>query len=446
MLRDAWTLAIETLSIVEQQQSGARLSLAKAIKRLGIQDTNALKLAHKLVFETLRRNNLIDFILNSVLAPQSLLDLKRSQRAFLRLYTYETNMTATDLETAANVAKLGRSILGWRELENVEHVLGLLISINSTTVVEGAEDAKRIGLSTYHPTWFVHYCYKLFGRREALNFLEKNGVPTPTYLRVNTLKATDENIPKKLEDEGITLEKEPQLQHTYKVVRSQKPLTRSQSFREGLFYIQDKASCLATVIANPNVGATVLDVCAAPGAKTTHLAQLMENNGAIYSVDYSRRRMRIWNDEIKRMGVKVAQPIVANARVPVATNLSADLVFIDPPCTSTGVFGKTPSAKWRLNKRSIFGMAKIQWEMLNTYSSYVKRGGHLVYSTCSITVEENEMLIEKFLQWHPEFEFEETLPKIGLPGLRGQQKCQRLYPHRHECNGFFVAKLLKECA
>lgn len=445
MLKDAWSLAIETLSLIEQQQLGTRLALARTMKRRGIQDTNAIKLAHKLVFETIRRKNLLDFILNSVLSPRSLHDLKRSQRAFLRLYAYETKMTATDLETAANIAKLGRSILGWRELKKVEQVLGQILSINSTTVLEGIKNAKRIGLSTHHPTWFVHYCYKLFGRKEALKFLEKSVEPTPTYLRVNTLKATDENVPKILEDEGITLEKERHLKHTYRVVHSQKTLTRSRSFRDGLFYIQDKASCLATVIANPHVGATVLDVCAAPGAKTTHLAQLMENNGAIYSVDYSRRRMTIWKEEIKRMGVKVAHPIIVNARKSVATNISADLVLIDPPCTSTGVFGKTPSAKWRLNKRSIFGMAKIQWEILNTYSRYVKRGGHLVYSTCSITVEENEMLIEKFLKWHPEFKFEEALPKIGLSGLRGQQKCQRLYPHRHECNGFFVAKLLKEC-
>lgn len=91
-------------------------------------------------------------------------------------------------------------------------------------------------------------------------------------------------------------------------------------------------------------------------------------------------------------------------------------------------------------------MAKIQWEMLDRCAEYVKDGGFLVYSTCSITVEENEMLIEKFLKWHPGFNLVQTSPEIGLPGLRGQTKCQRLYPHIHASNGFFVAKLLKETA
>ncbi len=152
----------------------------------------------------------------------------------------------------------------------------------------------------------------------------------------------------------------------------------------------------------------------------------------------------IWKQETKRMGVESAFPIVANARKPLPVNISADLVILDPPCTSTGTFSKMPSAKWRLNKRSISGMARIQWQMLDQCAEYVKERGFLVYSTCSVTVEENEMLIERFLKWHTEFKLVETLPKIGLPGLRGQTECQRLYPHLHDCNGFFVAKLLRE--
>jgi len=144
------------------------------------------------------------------------------------------------------------------------------------------------------------------------------------------------------------------------------------------------------------------------------------------------------------MGVKIATSVIADARNPLPIKVQADLVILDPPCTSTGAFGKIPSAKWRLTKRSALRMAKLQWDMLNQCAECVKDGGFLVYSTCSATLEENEMLIERFLKWHPEFTFAETSPKIGLPGLRGQSKCQRLYPHLHECNGFFVAKLLKE--
>jgi 16S rRNA (cytosine967-C5)-methyltransferase len=290
----------------------------------------------------------------------------------------------------------------------------------------------------------VKYCFRLLGRGEALKFLEKSTDISPVYVRLNTLKAPQETILKKLEDESIVLEKVPQLKHTYKLIEANKPLTRTQSFSQGLIYIQDKASCLAAEIADPKRGSTVLDVCAAPGSKTTYLAQLMENSGKIVSVDYSKRRIHVWKRETERVGVNIVHPVVANARTSLPLNFSADLVILDPPCTSTGTFGKTPEAKWRLTKRSILGMSRIQAEMIEHCAEHVKPSGFLVYSTCSITVEENEMIIENFLKLHPEFKPVKQKTRIGLPGLRGLIKCQRLYPHIHECNGFFVAKLQKE--
>jgi len=446
LLRAAWTLAIETLSWIELQRLGERLALAKAARQLGIKDPKVIGLAHKLVSETLRRKNLIDFLLNSALVPQSLNDFKLGSRAFLRLYVYETKMVDGGSQKAVSIARMGRSILGWRELQEIEETLGEILSVQIDSVLKEVGDEEKVELLTYHPTWFVKYCFTLLGRKEALRFLEKATEIPPTYVRINTLKASEENLLKRIEGDGVVLEKVQQLKYAYRVVKSRKPLIRTRSFRDGLFYLQDKASCLAAEIANPQVDATVLDVCAAPGAKTTYLAQLMGNEGAIYSVDYSRRRMEVWRRETKRMGVKTAAPIIADARKPLPINLSADLVILDPPCTSTGTFSKVPSAKWRLTKRSILGMAKFQWEMLDQCAEYVKEGGFLVYSTCSIAVEENEMLIEKFLSRHPEFNLVEASPRIGLPGLRGQTKCQRLYPHIHDSNGFFVAKLLKETA
>ena len=143
------------------------------------------------------------------------------------------------------------------------------------------------------------------------------------------------------------------------------------------------------------------------------------------------------------MGVQITEPIIADARISLPFAQEADIVVLDPPCTSTGVFAKQPSAKWRLTPRSIDRMVEIQWRMINNCAEKVKAGGVLIYSTCSVTVEENEMIIERFLKWHPEFALAEIKPELGLPGLRGLDKCQRLYPHLHESNGFFIAKLLK---
>ena len=446
MLRNAWALAIETLSLIESNRMSERLALIKTIKKYEIRDPKAIGLAHRLVFKALRKKNYIDFLLNSVLAPRTLSDLNSPTRAFLRIYVHETKLSNGNLDTATRIARMGRTVLGWWKLNDVEEVLGEILSFRPENSLKCLEEIEKIGFQTFHPAWFVKYCFMLFGRGEALKFLKKSADVSSVYVRLNTLKATQETILENLQDEKIVLEKVPQLKHTYKLIETSKPLTSTQSFNQGLFYIQDKASCLAAEIADPKPEATVLDVCAAPGSKTTYLAQLMENRGLMVSIEYSKRRLRVWQKEIERMGAKNVQPLVADARTSLPLKFSADLVILDPPCTSTGTFGKMPDAKWRLTERSILNMSHIQTEMIEQCTKYVKTGGFFVYSTCSITVEENEMVIEKFLKTHPEFKLAEANPKIGLPGLRGLAKCQRLYPHVHECNGFFVAKLKKETA
>ncbi|MBS7647526.1 MAG: RsmB/NOP family class I SAM-dependent RNA methyltransferase [Candidatus Bathyarchaeia archaeon] len=447
MLREAWTLAIEALSWMEKMKISERLALTRTAKQLEINDVDALRLAYGLVCETVRHRNLIDRFINEVLKPKFLSDFTFGVQSFLRLYVYQTrvakNWNKLDLEEAKNVARLARSILGWRTLQVVEPYLGLLLTESPAIVLKGIGDEERVGLLTHHPTWFVRYCFRLLGRREALAFLEANSKTPPTYIRLNTLKGSEEETLKRLEEEKVKVEKVEGLRHTYKVLGAKQPLTRTKSFREGLFYIQDKASCYAAEVANPKPGIVLLDVCAAPGAKTTYLAQLMQNNGIIYSIDYSRRRMDVWRSEITRMDVKIAEPIIADACNSLPVAAEADMVVLDPPCTSTGAFAKIPSAKWRLTARSAEKMAEIQWQMLENSSEKLRPGGTLIYSTCSITVEENEMLIERFLKRHPEFQLAEINQKIGLPGLRGLTKCQRLYPHIHECNGFFIAKLVK---
>ncbi|MGD0645616.1 MAG: RsmB/NOP family class I SAM-dependent RNA methyltransferase [Candidatus Bathyarchaeia archaeon] len=447
LLRDAWTVAIETLSWMEKEKLSERLALSRTIKQLGTSNPNAIRYAYGLVVETTRCRNLIDKFVNTVVAPKKISEYNLGIQSFLRLYVYQNrvakNWAKINLQEAENVAGLGRSILGWQTLREVEPILGFLLTRQLKPILNAASDVEKVSLETFHPSWFVRYCYRLFGRNEAVVFLEGSVNPPPTYLRVNTLAATEEAIVQKLDAEGVKLEKAESLKHTYKIGEMKKPLNTLPSYKEGLFYIQDKASCFAAQATDPKPGSTVFDVCAAPGAKTTYLAQLMHNEGSITSVDFSSRRMKIWKKEIVRMGVKIVVPVIADACAPLPFNMQADLVVLDPPCTSTGVFAKQPSAKWRLRPTSIEKMAAIQWKMINSCAEKVAVGGALTYSTCSITVEENEMIIERFLKWHPEFTLTEIKPKIGFSGLRGLSQCQRLYPNIHLCNGFFIAKLQK---
>ena len=447
LLKDAWALAIETLGQVELLRLSERLALAKATRELGITNSNAVRYAYGLVVETIRGRNLIDKFVETIIKPKTLDDLSLGVQSFLRLYVYQIRVAKDwadpDLEEASRVAKLGRSILGWKNFRVVEQFLGLLLSRQIEPVVREETDEERTALQTFHPKWFVEYCFRLFGRSEAIAFLEGSVYPPPFFVRLNLLKAPEGEIIAKLDAEGVKLEKTEQLDSVFKVTDSKRPLTSLQTYRDGMFYVQDKASCFAAEVANPKPGMTVLDVCASPGAKTTHLAQLMRNKGSIYSVDFSPRRIKTWRQEIQRMSATIAEPVIADARGRLPFTIEADVVLLDPPCTSTGSFGRQPSAKWRLSQKSAQSMAEIQWQMINSCAENVKPNGFLVYTTCSVTVEENEVTIERFLKWHPEFQLAEIKPQIGMPGMRGLSRSCRFYPHFHESNGYFLAKLEK---
>ncbi len=425
-----------------------RAALNRTIKQLKIGDPSVIRYAYGLVVETTRRKNLIDKLINTVVAPKKIGEYNQGIQAFLRLYVYQTRAVKgwgkLNLQEATHIASMGRAILGWQTLREVEQFLGFLLTQPLEPILQGVDEEQQVSLETFHPSWFGRYCVGLLGHDEAIAFLRGSIYPPPNYIRINTLVAEEGAVVEKLAAEGVQLEKTQPLLHIYKVLNTKKPLNSLQSYRNGDFYIQDKASCFAAQAAAPKAGSTVFDVCAAPGAKTKYLAQLMGNQGAIYSVDFSSRRLEAWEKEVARMKATIAQPVMADAMAPLPLDGEADLVVLDPPCSSTGVFAKQPSAKWRLGPKSIERMANIQWQMINSCAQKVKAGGVMTYSTCSITVEENEMIVERFLKEHPEFSLAPIEPEMGLPGLHGLTQCRRLYPHLHECNGFFLAKLQKK--
>lgn len=448
MLKEAWKVAIEALSWIEMQKLSEQMALSKAIEQLQVEDPNTIRYAYRLVCETIRRKNQIDEFIKQVIKPETLNDFNLGLQLFLRLYVYQTrsskNWTKIDLKEAEKIAKLGRTILGWKTFRQIEHVLGFLLTQELSIIFKKSNEIEKIALQTFHPKWFVEYCINLLGKNQAISFLEANMNLPPDYIRLNTLKGSELEILKNLSEDSVKLKKIEFLKYVYEVTGVKKPLTQIASFQNGIFYIQDKASCFAAEIANPKPGMIVFDVCSAPGTKTSYLAQLMKNQGSIYSVDYSLRRSKVWREEITKMGVKIASQVIADVVTSLPFKSEADIIVLDPPCTSTGVFAKQPSAKWRISPQSINKMAEIQWQMISNCADMVKPGGFLVYSTCSVTIEENEMIIEKFLKENSEFCLVEIEPKIGLPGFRGLKECQRFYPHLHSSNGFFVAKLMKK--
>jgi 16S rRNA (cytosine967-C5)-methyltransferase len=197
---------------------------------------------------------------------------------------------------------------------------------------------------------------------------------------------------------------------------------------------------VAGLAASPKPGQVVLDVCAAPGNKTTHLAAQMNNDGEIYSIEISRNRLSEWRKETNRAGCSIATPIRADARS-LPLNIEADVVLVDPPCSNSGIFARNPASKWRISPGYVEELVSRQRSILQSASEHLAADGELVYCTCSILPEEDEFVIEGFLRKNPEFELMAHDPFIGSPGLWGLAECQRFYTHLHDCNGYFIAKL-----
>jgi 16S rRNA (cytosine967-C5)-methyltransferase len=445
MMKESLFLALKCLESIESEGLNERSALIKNVNRLKIKKVSAIKMAHLLIIETLRRLNFIDFIINSML-PNNKLKKFPLIKNFIRIYIFLTKFKDIEFKEIIDLVKLGRQIIGWKELKPYELFLGKILETSTEQFIKNfsLNEDDVLAFKTFHPKWFVNYVYKLLGRNNSIRLLKKNLKPPPIYIRINTLVGKEEELLKELHEEGIIVERVKGVNYVYKLLSTKIPLIKSKSYSLGKFHIQDLSSCIATLVINPKPGDTILDVCAAPGSKTSFMAQLMNNDGKIYSIDYSVKRLNVWKNQIKRLNVKIASPIVADAKKTLPIDLKVDIVALDPPCSNTGVFAKTPLTKWRITPIKIHELAKIQWDMLENCANYVKNYGKLVYSTCSIMLEENELLIEKFLKLHPEFELISIEFPLGSQGFRGFNECLRLFPHLHECNGFFIAKMIKK--
>jgi 16S rRNA (cytosine967-C5)-methyltransferase len=241
-------------------------------------------------------------------------------------------------------------------------------------------------------------------------------------------------------EEGVTAEKVSGLHNVFRITKVKQPLVKTRSFKQGLFLTQDMSSALVAEATAPEADTTVFDVCAASGVKTSHLAMLMHNAGLIHALDYSKRGMRALKANLARLGVENVRLVAADARASLPFSELADLVLLDPPCSESGVLARAPSVKWRLTPEFISRMAEVQGQMLRACADTVRIGGFLVYCTNSVCVEENEMQVERFLRLFPDFRLAEAKLRLGLPGFRGLEKCQRLYPHIHNCDGAFLAR------
>jgi 16S rRNA (cytosine967-C5)-methyltransferase len=407
-----------------------------AVRRVAVAGPHSARVRRRsldLVVGTVREQDLLDKIVQSVIKDEK---LRGGVAQTFRLAAHLNGVLGSN-EFSDQAKRALRGITPPEYLSSLELLLGSLPAIQWVDFSRGQSDLEQVALRTHHPVWWVDYCFNLLGRSEAIEFL--SAPPRPRYLRVNPLKNGGRiSIPTKATQVSRDLKSVPSQKGVYEVKSSLARL--SEFFELGVFQIQDLASFFAVKAASPKPGEKVLDLCAAPGAKTATLAQMMKNRGRIISVDYSQSRMRTWSREIARLGVKIAEPLVCDAGA-LAVLKTFDLVLIDPPCSGTGIFDRNPGMKWHLLPEALKSYASLQRRFLDAAAPLLEANGRILYCTCSVTLEENEDVISAFVKLHPEFETRPVLKEHGSPGLRGMSDCRRLYPHRDGAAGYFVSLL-----
>jgi 16S rRNA (cytosine967-C5)-methyltransferase len=292
-----------------------------------------------------------------------------------------------------------------------------------------------------YPKWLMKKWVDQLGYEETEKLLIAMNKRPYIPARVNTLKGNKEKFERYLRENEVIYKPYSYHDKTFMVFNPKLNFFEIDQFVNGEITIQDPSASLAVHLANPQKGWKVADICAAPGGKSFYLAEKMENTGSILSIDQYESKVKLISEGAERLGITNITTLCGNS-VDLDYEEEFDLVFADVPCSGLGTISKKPDIKWKREIDDIIKLNRIQKDLIENAADMVKPGGVLVYSTCTIEPEENEKIVLKFLENHPEFELdpaENYLPeKICTNGM------MQTFPHRHSCDGAFAARMIKK--
>lgn len=394
----------------------------------------------------LRNLSLLDY----VIAQFSNVPLKKIKPVLLnilRLSVYEILfMDAPDYAACSEAVNAAKA-RGYSGLSGF--VNGVLRSIvrNKGTIAfpdEKTEPVSYLCTVFSHPKWLVERWLNDYGYDFTKQMLAKNNEPPDVTICVNTLKTDTDALIRELLAEGVSAEKSAYAENAL-ILKSPGSIVRLESYKKGYFHVQDTASQIAVKLLAPENGDIIADLCAAPGGKSFLAAYMMENKGKIYARDIHTHKIRLIEEGAKRLGISIIETREFNAeKADEALTGKAGCVILDVPCSGLGVIRKKPDIKLNRKPEDIIALQKIQRGMLSACAGYVKPGGSLLYSTCTLTAEENEDNVSWFLG---NFDFEPADITLNVPeGLAGIAKggSLTLFPHIHGTDGFFVCKLKRK--
>ncbi|MBI4832303.1 MAG: 16S rRNA (cytosine(967)-C(5))-methyltransferase RsmB [Candidatus Lindowbacteria bacterium] len=432
------------------RRTEATLSFPKLLLEYPVEETPSSRrdraFTYQLAIGTLRHRGAIDWALQKIChTPMD--EMTIWIRNILRMGMYQvlfldrvpkSAVVNESVELAKKYGHMGTAGLVNAVLRNADKGT-ILREINGL----GEEQVCDISAKYSHPAWLVELLLKDWGRETTIEILKRNNTIPPLTARVNTLRAARGQVLQELEREGVRATPLKHVDEGVELISVSAPVAL-RAHRQGLLYLQDASSMLAAHCLGAKPGEKVLDVCAGPGGKTTHIAALMNNEGAVYALDIHDHRITLIERNARKLGVTIIKARREDATAPLAPRYGGmDRVMVDVPCSGLGVIRRRVDLKWRLRFEQIEGLARLQSEILESAAECVRPGGILVYCTCTITRRENADVIESFLRRHPEFnisaEFPAQLEKY-VRYVRDDAYVQML-PGDGNMDGFFIARL-----
>lgn len=388
----------------------------------------------------LRKRSYLDFIINEF-SSITIEEMKPMLKNILRLGLYEMLfMGGTPDYAAINEAvEIAKLRLGSKSGDLVNAILRNIQRDIDNLPKPAFEDRTKLIATTFsHPEWMVKRWVKRFGEREAFQLMQANNQRPNYYVRVNNLRTKTENFLLRMEKLDISYEESDWLPGYYKV-ESVAPFISKDLLKKGICLVQDIAAGFAPTIVEPLPDETIFDICAAPGTKTIVMSDMMKGEGTIVAVDINP-------DRLEKLAQSAMDYSAENIKIRRADARDLDLkladaVLLDAPCTGTGVLSKRADLRWKRTEEELENSIKLQEELLDEAANHVKRGGRLVYSTCSLEPEENWEQIQKFLNNYDNFELEKLDEFLPEEVLAEDGYAYQTFPHIHGCDGHFGVRL-----
>ncbi len=295
------------------------------------------------------------------------------------------------------------------------------------------------------PEWIIDLWLQEYSVEEVEAALESFLERKTTTIRCNTNRITVDELTKRLEEEGVTVEGGEYLPYALKL-KDYNYLNRIEAFREGLFQVQDESSMLIAQAAGIKAGDIIIDVCAAPGGKTTHCAELLKGTGVVYSRDLTEYKVSLIEENVERLELTNVIAQVQDALEFCKEDIEkADIVLADLPCSGLGVIGKKADIKYKTKPEDVESLGKLQRDILSAVSRYVKPGGVLIYSTCTVNHVEN-LDNRNWILENLDFEAEslDAYIPVKLQGETTKEGYLQLFPGKHKCDGFFLSRFRRK--